>query len=331
MRRSDLLPSDVLLYSSQTLFGRLIRRLDGTEVTHAGIYLGNGMVGEALMVGRSGVHANPIQTSFQGTNWIEVRRLSDRRLDRQPVMKVADRYIAEGNRYAYAEILLVGVICLTRKLELGDSLLRKIVFNAMNKANQFIAELTAEGKQPMICSEFVFRSYDEADEADDDPYSLEISSQAGMKVRRRSSRRLRRAGYSASPGDLPYNVHPESLLGQLMGQPQLLERATKAAAPEVPPPEQVSDAELEVLIEAYLDRPSMGSPMGIGATPEVSQGNLQRAATDYAASLLGSDRTRYGAPMSGPFSAQIETAIADFVTPGDLLKSPSLEAIGRIS
>ncbi|WP_437207081.1 hypothetical protein [Planctomicrobium sp. SH664] len=331
MHPNDLQPGDVLLYSSQTLIGKLIRKLDGTDVTHAGIYLDNGMVGEALMVGQPGVHANPVATSFQGTNWIDVRRLSGRNLSSQPVMNVAQRYIADGNRYAYAEILLVAAICLTRKLNLQDSLLGKIAFKAMNKANSFIAQLTASGKQPMICSEFVFRCYDEADDVDDDPYSLEIGSQVSSTMRRRSNRRLRRRGFSAPSGDDLPNVHPDSLLGKLMRQPQKLERATMAAAPGVPPADQVSDAELAALIEAYVDAPRAGRAMAAAATPDVSPNDLEQAAADYAASLLASDQIRYGAPMAGPLAAQVGAAIADFVTPGDLLKSPSLRTIGRIS
>jgi len=331
MRTNDLQSGDVLLYSSQTLIGKLIRKLDGTEVAHAGIYLGNGMVGEALMVGRPGIHANATVASFQGANWIDVRRLPDRRLDRQPVMNVANQYIEDGNRYAYAEILLVATICLTRKLNLHDSLLGKISFAAMNKANKFIAQLTARGKQPMICSEFVYRCYDEADEADDDPYSLEIGSQSGAPVRRWSNRRLRRRGYAASTGSGLPNVHPESLLGRLMRQPQVVERATMAAASEVPPVERISDAEFNSLVEAYVDTPRFGSPAVAASTPEISQYELEQAAADYAATLLASDQVRYGAPMTAPIETRVATVVADFVTPGDLLKSASLATIGRIS
>jgi len=331
MRIEELQAGDVLLYSSRTLIGKMIRKLDGTEVTHAGIALGNENVGEALMVGKPGIHSNPISTSFQGTDWVAVHRLLDRKLNRQPIMDVADRYIAQGNRYAYAEILLVATICLTRKLNLQDSLLGRIAWGTMNKANQYIATLTAHGKEPMICSEFVFRCYDEADDADDDPYSLEINSQSGTMTRRMSSRRMRRRGYSAPAANSAPNVHPESLLGKMVQQPQRLERATMAAAPGVAPADQISDAELHSLIEAYVDGPRLVRGMAATAAPEVSQQEIEEAAANYAASLLISDQVRYGAPMSGSPASRVVAAVADFVTPGDLLKSSSLVSVGRVS
>jgi hypothetical protein len=331
MRIDELQPGDVLLYSGQSLIGKLIRKLDGTDVTHAGIYVGKGMVGEALMVGHPGIHANPVATSFQGTDWVQVRRLPDGRLDRQPVMTVADRYLAEGDRYAYVEILLVAAICLTRKLDLQNSVLGKIAFGAMNKANRLIAQLTAQGKQPMICSEFVYRCYDEADEADDDPYSLEIASQTGSSARRWSRRRLRRRGFgAAAPNELP-NVHPDSLLGRMMQQPEKLERATMAAAPGVAPAEQVSDAELNALISEYVHGPHRGAPMAAAASADISRADIEQAAADFSASLIASDQARFGAPMAGPMAARVGAAVADFVTPGDLLKSSSLSNVGRIS
>lgn len=331
MKITDLQPGDVLLYSGQSLIGKLIRALDGTEATHAGIFLSGGNVGEALMVGRPGINANPIETSIEGTNWVEVRRLPTEKLARQPLMDVANRYIAEGNRYAYAEVLLVATICLTRKLNLNDRLLGRIAFGLMNKANRWIAEMVDQDKEPMICSEFVYRCYDEALDADDDPYSLTILSQAGILTRRRSRRWLRRLAMTASADKEIPTVHPESLLGRLMNDPPKLQHMTKAADPSVAPTEQISDIELEALIATYLHEPQATQPMRASAVPEVSQKDLERAASDFSASLLASDERRYGISQNEPMAARVATAVADFVTPGDLLKSPSLSYVGRIS
>lgn len=327
MKTTDLRPGDVLLYSGQSLIGKLIRVLDGTEVTHAGIFLGDGNVGEALMVGTPGIHANPIDKSIEGTNWVEVRRLPNQNLSYKPLMAVANRYIAQGNRYAYAEILLVATICLTRKLNWNDGLLSRIAIGLMNKANRWIAEMFDQGKEPMICSEFVYRCYDEAVDSEDDPYSLTILSQAGTPYRHRSRRRLRRMAITAYTDTRSPTVHPESLLGRLMREPQKLPEKTTAADPGVAPTEQISDSELDELIEMYLQEPQGIQPMGALAVPE----DLERAASDFSASLVACNEKRYGASLNETIAVRVAEAVADFVTPGDLLKSPSLIRVGRIS
>lgn len=197
MNSNDLKPGDVLLYSGQSMIGKLIRKLDGADVTHAGVYLGNGKVGEALMLGSAGINANAF--SLTESNWIEVRRLKDKQLCTQPIIEIAENYIAQGNDYAYAEIFLVSVILLTRKINFDNSLFGRIVFSLMRKTNDWLNDVFHEGKEPMICSEFVFRCYDEADPADDDAYSLTILSQAGREPRRKSSRRR----LPKSVGNLP--------------------------------------------------------------------------------------------------------------------------------
>jgi hypothetical protein len=327
MKTTDLRPGDVLLYSGQSLIGKLIRALDGTEVTHAGIFLGGGNVGEALMVGTPGIHANPIDRSIEGTNWVEVRRIPKQNLAHEPLMVVAKGYIDQGNRYAYAEILLVATICLTRKLNWNDGLLSRIAIGLMNKANRWIAEMFDQGKEPMICSEFVYRCYDEAVDAEDDPYSLTILSQTGTTSRHRSWRRLRRMSITASAGIESPTVHPESLLGRLLNAPEKIQGKIAAAAPSEAPTEQISDNELEELIEMYLRKPHEIQPTGASAVTE----DLERAASDFTAALMASVEGRYGISPNVAVAAKIAMALADFVTPGDLLKSPSLSRVGRIS
>lgn len=327
MKTTDLRPGDVLLYSGQSLIGKLIRVLDGTEVTHAGIYLGDGNVGEALMVGTPGIHANPIDKSIEGTNWVEVRRLPNQNLTYEPLMVVANRYIDQGNRYAYAEILLVATICLTRKLNWNDGLLSRIAIGLMNKANRWIAEMFDQGKEPMICSEFVYRCYDEAVDAEDDPYSLTILSQAGTPSRHRSWRRFRRMPTTASAGTECPTVHPDSLLGRLLNEPQKLQDKVLTTAPSEAPTEQISDNELDELIAMYLQESQENQQTEASAVTE----DLERAASDFSAALMTSVERRFGISQNEPIAAKIAMAVADFVTPGDLLKSPSLIRVGRIS
>ena len=46
-----MLAGDIILYHGNSLLAKLIQFFDGTEMNHAGIFLGEGMVGEALKDG----------------------------------------------------------------------------------------------------------------------------------------------------------------------------------------------------------------------------------------------------------------------------------------
>lgn len=333
MEASDLRAGDVLLYSSQSLIGKLIRFLDGTDVTHAGIYLGNDEVGEALMVGNAGINKNPISTSFAGTDWVEVRRLIQSDLDLKSVLNVADEYIADGNRYAYVEILLLAVILMTRKVNLEDSGLGSIAWYTFRNVNDWINDVFEQGREPMICSEFVFRCYDEAEPGDDDPYSIEVLSQAGSERRRRFSRfRRRERILTAQPeSDLP-TIHPESILSQALKEPAKLTAAATVSRKEAL---DVSTELIENMISDFLGLAEKKFKTSVGATKlpsaKISKEDLEVEAAQLAANLTSPARSffKVGPYATAPLEAKATAAFADFVTPGDLFKSPSLKAVGR--
>ncbi len=51
-----------------------------------------------------------------------------------------------------------------------------LVRNAVSLATSFLSRLLNAGKEPMICSELVFRAYDEALPAADDQYTIHIAN-----------------------------------------------------------------------------------------------------------------------------------------------------------
>ena len=224
----SLSAGDILLYRTNSLFGRAILRLDETEVSHAALFLGD-EVAEALT--REGLVQRSIQKSIEGCPWVAVMRVQPQPGSMTPVWDVAQKYLDQGNRYGYEQILLLAVICLTRRHDLGNPLLRRMAIAAMGKAVDLIDYLFAEGKEPMICSEFVFRTYDEARPEPDDPYSLEIISQATGEPRRWFSR-PRRLLCGETPPKVP-SIHPDSLLAQLQAADEtpeaLLASANKMA------------------------------------------------------------------------------------------------------
>lgn len=335
---SNLAAGDILLYRTTSLMGRAIRLLDGTEVSHAALFLGE-QVAEALF--RPGLVQRPIEESIdkKDTNWVAVMRMRPVPGPMTPVLQVARNYLDQGNRYGYEQILLLTGICLTRKLDLGNPLLRRMALAAMGKAADLINDLTAKGKEPMICSEFVFRTYDEAQPEPDDPYSLEVLSQAGTPRRffSRFRQRRDRCGVAAKP-ERPL-IHPESLIGRLEKAGETVESlsATGARKSAMSP----ADEDLEALIEQYVTQAEggMAAKSLSTAAADVSIDELLDTAKLFARELAASaarkddiEKTLYGAPPTAaePAKMAFSDIFADFVTPGDLLKSPSLERVDTI-
>ena len=333
----QLQPGDVLLYRTTTWMGRAIRILDGAEVSHAALFLGDDEVAEALV--KPGLVRQSIEKSIEkDTDWVAVYRLKRTPESMSPVLKVAQGYLDHDNRYSYEQILLLAGICLTRKIDLDSPLLRRLCRAAMRKAVDLIGCLHAEGKEPMICSEFVFRTYDEAMPEPDDPYSLEILSQKIKSHRHFSRFRRRRLASVATQDETPV-VHPESLFGRLERSGETVETLSatgvcKSALPQ-------ADEDLDVLIEQYVTEFEEGKephPL-FAASPNVTTDELLDTARLLAITLTTSatqksdhEKQLYGAPPSAELPlTTFSDILADFVTPGDLFKSPSLEKIGTIT
>jgi len=49
--KKEVVTGDIILYHGDSLLAKLIQFFDGTEMNHASVYLGEGMVGEALVGG----------------------------------------------------------------------------------------------------------------------------------------------------------------------------------------------------------------------------------------------------------------------------------------
>ncbi|MFW6106884.1 MAG: hypothetical protein ACOC8H_01860 [bacterium] len=343
----DLSAGDILLYRAEdglkNLLSALIRKLDGTEVSHAGLFIGNGIVAEALAVGEhAGLDTQRIETSVAGSTWVAVRRLKQPPGAMTPVLEVADKYLREHNRYAYGQIVLLAGICLTRKLDLDNWLVRCIARTVFDQSTALLERFRKEGKEPMICSEFVFRTYDEARPEPDDPYSLEILSQSAAESRRGFSR-LRRQWEIArgkNPPEVP-TVHPDSLLAQLQAAGEtpvrLLAAGEKKLAGAPTPGE-----DLEPLMEQYLAEAEGSSsgdcpPAAAGQTVSTdelldSARHLTAELADAAARKAETANRRLGVAKGLAEAAPktLTDIVADFVTPGDLLKSSSLKQAGTI-
>lgn len=339
LQTQDLKAGDILLYNSDNLVAKLIRKFDDAEVSHAGLYLGNDLVGEALIVGNPGLNRNPLHESVQGSNWIEAARLESG-IEFSPVLAKADGYLDQGNRYAYEQVFMLAMILLTRKLDESNWLVRQIAERTLSGCANLLHQWRGQDREPMICSEFVFRAFDEALPDDEDRFTIEIGEQATRQPMRMLSRRRRRRLFGAAPSTDSPTVHPESLLTKIAEEPARMMAAPTAAA-GLTSTEGI-EAEIEAPGREYLGEraPLRAGAASSGGDTETSQEDVQAAAADFASALIQADGLLMGsAPgidghemKSGEASnvEQLKEVIADFVTPGDLHRSRSLTVAGRL-
>jgi len=202
LKSSELQPGDVLLYSGSSFLDSLIRFFDGSEYNHSSIFDGTD-VAEAVA---AGVVSDSIAESIQDQDYVDIYRfnsddgtpLGGPGYPPDPVLGRIAYYVAQHDRYAYEQLLLLALLTTTRRLPFIGwvpglaSLLRTILDGAAEALNQIIAA----GKQPMICSELVYRCYSEAG----DKYGLEI---VGAEIVARNSlyELALRGSTSLGPGD----------------------------------------------------------------------------------------------------------------------------------
>lgn len=161
---ADLKPCDVLLYNRYSVISDAMKLFDGSDYSHSGIY-NDGCVIEAIS---KGVVKNSLTDSVKETVFVDVYRFKDDNGGRigdaeypsQSVIDVMNKYASNGDRYSYESVLLLAVLTSARKLRVPvvSWMLRNILENALSVLNR----ITEAGKQPMICSELVFRCFNEA-------------------------------------------------------------------------------------------------------------------------------------------------------------------------
>lgn len=168
IKSNELIDADILLYHGSSIISRAIRYFDGTDYNHAALYMGNNTVLEAIA---EGVVRRDTATSINNSQPVIVMRLNNRPHDMAPVITRAEQY--EGNRYAYEQILLLVLICTSRRIRPNNAVAR-FVTKILENATALLLQLTAGNKKALICSELVYRSYDEAMSGYSDPYSINI-------------------------------------------------------------------------------------------------------------------------------------------------------------
>jgi len=262
-----------------------------------------------------------------------------------PVRARGEFYLGQGNRYAYEQIVLLAFLILIRKVSPNPALFW-LVRNAVALATSILNRLLGGGRQPMICSELVYRAYYEALPAPHDPYTIQIPHLP-----------FALAQGTAVPGQ-GEGVHPESLLvwAATLARPawgREAERLGARLATTATTDEGVLRRELEEAIGHYIRAARGERPATV---PHVTEDELRTEIARFATSLYAMDlaqgrlagRTVPGTArdagvlalvteelaqqrlsLPGVFANFFKTA-ADFVTPGDLYKTQSLITLGTL-
>jgi hypothetical protein len=170
---SDLKPGDVFLCKGSGLLSEMICLLDGGMYSHGAIFDGQKVVQATL----HGVVASDID-SLKEELFVDVFRfiknnhyLDDEGWPSQPVVDTADKIAAEGIQYATDHLILFGLLAVTRDIKMAPfekKMLRIILDHAMDA----VYKILDKGQQPMICSEVVYRCFDEA--PTNEKYALRI-------------------------------------------------------------------------------------------------------------------------------------------------------------
>jgi hypothetical protein len=337
----NFIAADIVLYRSAGWIAQAIRYFDAAEASQAGLLVSPGRLAECV-TGR-GLQHGELAACLASSKWVAVRRLVAPHDAIDPVLLCAAQYLEYGDRYCYEPILLLAGIFLLRPMDLRAPEVRYLVKTVLDKATAVLRRCQEDGEQPLLCSEFVWRSHDEADSREDNPFALQVPpfSELGVPARRIGSQRNGRGLPAASA------VPAESLLGLLQQRYGSLPAAlhTTPGAAALAPPPQVSDAVLDMLIEAIVDqRSGPGRNAAVASELPVLILHDLRTAVQRLANALhdvteggrrlgaGAFRARLLPAWATPAETLLEYA-ADFITPGDLLRSASLMTVaeGHIS
>jgi hypothetical protein len=165
---STLQDGDVLLYHGTAFISRMILLLDGGDYSHAAVFRANHIT-EAL---GGGITINQVAASVASCKFVDVYRfvkdgekLGSATYPIPPLNTAIENYETHPQRYAYEQILLLALLCSTRKLNAVTHMpgFAMIVRNILDTASDEVAKIIGAGKEPVICSELVYRCYSDAD------------------------------------------------------------------------------------------------------------------------------------------------------------------------
>lgn len=342
IKKTDVQDADVILYHGNTWLAKAIRLFDGTDVNHASLYVGEDNVGEAL---GNGLTKRTLKESIEDNEYVILRRLKSHPGTMNPVLEKAKAYIAIGNRYGYEQIVLLAFLGLTRKLTV-NAYLKWLLRKVMDEAAKLL--MKKGNRQPMICSEFVYRCYNEALPLSTDPYTLDINPfpikptttlvETGKRL---SHRGIHKDSLIAWATDV---MMPQKKTAQ--SEIMLSFDSLKGKKKILPPgfkDRKFASMSMDNLIENYLKETKSPSQSTFDMEASIRSAEMlvsinTFAEAYYQASIKKADQGAGKALTVKAVEGEIPAALLhlldtaeDFVTPGDLLSCQNLYSVGEIT
>lgn len=175
-----LRPGDVLLSSDPNPISKLIKTINKSDYCHAALYNGDTVI-EAVF---GGVEKNNLQERIAAKEYMDAYRfvsggytLGDPGWPAEPVIRRADYYCETGQKYAYRELFFLMVLLRAQYGRISKRFWRYFVQNFLDldelkeKFDLYI-DRKEKDKEPVICSELVYRCFAEA--TADQKYKISI-------------------------------------------------------------------------------------------------------------------------------------------------------------
>lgn len=315
-----LQPGDVLLFHGHGPLSWAIRRFDESDVDHAAIVLDPETVAMATV---SGLQRLPIRPDIDASAFTYVRRLA-RDVDARPVALTARSLMELHDLSVHGRVILLAVLGMTRRLPIGEPTCRRLLQRLFDRAAEIVDALARAGRQLMVASELVYRSF----EGTGDPaFSVEILF---------PSEKPRPSATPIHWGDLGDGVLMEWSMERFAPKPAHLSSLTPATSSDLRTLERRAQDELAPLIRDFSRVDSPHDPFAtghrndapIGAAASVSDDELQASAVrfrDQIVRLAVAPDPPTGGALEHPWG--MFRAVTSFVTPADLRYSPSFRTV----
>jgi hypothetical protein len=298
-------PSDVLLFAGQSRLAWATRRLDGAEVDHAAIALGDDRVSE---VTSRGVVVTSLPAMVERHQTALVCRPASA-VDAQIALGAVQQFLARPVWYAYQPVVLLALLCLTKPLAWQNPAVRRLVRTVLDHASGLLQNLAERGRTHLFCSDYVARCHPELTPR---PPAAVAAPEAGV--------------YVDLVRDMPDQAKgPPGWLARRLGRQPRLTTA-------------VAEADLAPLVLAFAADQSGGKsvdlePLGTGPEPlgtpsRIPSADLVAAGVTFRDLLLATSAM----PIERTADAwdDLDRFAAATVTPAGLLGSPDLTVVEEL-
>lgn len=321
MEINELKPADVLLFSGEpgSYISQAIMYLTDAPVSHAALsYTDYSTIIEETP---PTVTTNDAAQRFSDRT-ITVMRIRDDMGSMQPVTDAAAAYLNNNAPYANFNLYLVGMLLVFRKFT-PSGLVQRSIIKILRKLAATIIDYVNQhrypGKLPMVCSQFVYQSYEDAG----GEYRLQIKNGLLLQT-------LETAGETPSILDHAIARIRNTLDPELQSLYNSYTGTAQAASVEE------SDEDLARELLSALQEP-LAATEGVTIDDELvlavhEFGQAVLAAKSGAPASLDALARANQLGMAPEGLAYLKSEEAYFVAPGDLLNScPDLERVGTIT